>query len=45
MPTTLSEPSPSLLDYLLLENHPTVMRRIAMAQAWRDYAASDAQLP
>jgi STE24 endopeptidase len=35
VPTTLDEPSPSTIDYLLLENHPTIMQRIAMAQAWR----------
>ena len=38
VPTTLDEPSPSTFDYLLLENHPTIMQRIAMAQAWRRYA-------
>ena len=35
VPTTLSEPNPSSFDYVLLENHPTIMQRIAMAQAWR----------
>jgi STE24 endopeptidase len=35
VPTTLDEPSPSTIDYLVLENHPTIMQRIAMAQAWR----------
>jgi STE24 endopeptidase len=35
VPTTLSEPNPSTFDYVLLENHPTIMQRIAMAQAWR----------
>jgi STE24 endopeptidase len=38
VPATLDEPSPSTIDYLLLENHPTIMQRIAMAQAWRRYA-------
>ncbi len=33
--TSLEEPNPSVLDYLWLENHPTLMQRIAMAQAWR----------
>jgi STE24 endopeptidase len=33
--TSLEEPSPSLFDYLWLENHPTLMQRIAMAQQWR----------
>jgi STE24 endopeptidase len=32
--TSLEEPSPPLLDYLFLENHPTLMQRIAMAEAW-----------
>ena len=35
VPTTLDEPNPSSFDYVLLENHPTIMQRIAMAQAWR----------
>jgi len=35
VPTTLDDPSPSTIDYLLLENHPTIMQRLAMAQAWR----------
>jgi STE24 endopeptidase len=35
VPTTLSEPNPSSFEYVLLENHPTIMQRIAMAQAWR----------
>ena len=38
VPTTLDEPSPSTLDYLMLENHPTIVQRIAMAEAWRAYA-------
>jgi Zn-dependent protease with chaperone function len=33
--TSLEEPSPGVLDYLWLENHPTLMQRIAMARAWR----------
>jgi STE24 endopeptidase len=45
VPTTLDEPSPSTFDYLLRENHPTIMQRIAMAQAWRRYATSAAQSP
>jgi STE24 endopeptidase len=32
--TSLEEPNPSLLDYLWLENHPTIAQRIAMAKAW-----------
>ena len=34
--TSLEEPSPPLWDYLWLENHPTLMQRIAMAQRWRE---------
>jgi STE24 endopeptidase len=37
VPTTLEEPSPSTFDYLVLENHPTIVQRIAMAEAWREY--------
>lgn len=37
VPTTLAEPSPSTFDYLMLENHPTIAQRIAMADAWRIY--------
>ncbi len=38
---TDTSPSPSTFDYLLLENHPTLMQRIAMAQAWgMRYAAA-----
>jgi STE24 endopeptidase len=33
--TSLEQPSPSLWDYLWLENHPTLMQRIAMAQRWQ----------
>ena len=33
--TSLEEPNPPLLDYLWLENHPTLTQRIAMAQAWQ----------
>jgi STE24 endopeptidase len=32
--TTLEEPNPSFAEYVLLENHPTVAQRIAMANAW-----------
>jgi Zn-dependent protease with chaperone function len=35
VPTTLDEPNPSAFEYVWLENHPTIMQRIAMAQAWR----------
>ena len=43
--TTLDEPSPSTLEYLVLENHPTIEQRIAMAEAWRAYAKSTTQSP
>ncbi|HEX4526965.1 MAG TPA: M48 family metalloprotease [Gaiellaceae bacterium] len=33
--TSLEEPSPPLWDYLWLENHPTLMQRIAMTERWR----------
>jgi STE24 endopeptidase len=42
VPTTLDEPSPSTWDYVMEENHPTIMQRIAMAKA---YATSAAQSP
>ena len=46
VPTTLSEPNPPLWDYVMLEDHPTLMQRLAMVQAWRArYATSAAQLP
>jgi STE24 endopeptidase len=34
--TSLEQPNPAAWDYLWLENHPTLMQRIAMAQAWRE---------
>ena len=42
VPTTLEAPSPSTVDYLLLENHPTIMQRLAMVVAWRREAAGHA---
>jgi STE24 endopeptidase len=30
-----AEPSPPAWDYLVLEDHPTVLQRIALAEAWR----------
>src|SRR5581483_5236453 len=38
--TSLEQPNPPLLDYLWLENHPTLMQRIAMAQQWRARATA-----
>lgn len=32
--TSLEQPDPPGWDYLWLENHPTLMQRIAMARAW-----------
>ena len=44
--TSLEEPDPATLDYVLFEDHPTIMQRIAMAEAWRRrYATSAAQSP
>jgi len=45
VPTTLEEPRPSTFDYLVLENHPTLVQRIGMAEAWSSYATSAAQSP
>ena len=45
VPTTLDEPSPSTWEYLLLENHPTIAQRIAMAEAWKRYAAARSGRP
>lgn len=39
---TLDDPNPPWWDYVFLENHPTLMQRIAMAKA---YAAAPAQSP
>jgi STE24 endopeptidase len=33
--SSLEQPNPPLLEYLWLENHPTLAQRIAMAQAWK----------
>jgi STE24 endopeptidase len=38
VPTTLDDPTASLADYLLLEDHPTVMQRLEMVRAWREHA-------
>lgn len=34
--TSLEQPSPPLLDYLWLEDHPTLTQRIAMAERWKE---------
>ncbi len=33
--TSLEQPNPPLWDYVMLENHPTLMQRIAMTERWR----------
>jgi STE24 endopeptidase len=35
VPTTLAAPNASTFEYVMLENHPTIMQRLAMVQAWR----------
>jgi STE24 endopeptidase len=32
--TSLSQPRPPTWDYVMFENHPTIVQRIAMANAW-----------
>jgi STE24 endopeptidase len=32
----LSDPNPSTFSYVLFDNHPTLLQRIEMAQAWRE---------
>jgi len=39
-PETLDDPNPPWWDYVFLENHPTLMQRIAMTQYWKRYAAA-----
>jgi len=39
VPTTLDEPDPPTWEVVVLENHPTIAQRIAMAQAWRSWSA------
>lgn len=41
--TSLSDPSPSTWVYLLVENHPTLAQRIAMARAFEERAADAAR--
>jgi STE24 endopeptidase len=33
--TSLAQPNPPTWSYVMLENHPTLMQRIAMAEAWK----------
>jgi STE24 endopeptidase len=35
VPTTLSDPNPPWWDYVMLEDHPTIMQRLAMVAAWQ----------
>ena len=37
--TALAEPDPDVVDYLLFENHPTVMQRIAEVEWWQKHIA------
>jgi STE24 endopeptidase len=37
--TSLSDPSPPTWSYLLTQTHPTLIQRIAMAEAWKTRAA------
>jgi STE24 endopeptidase len=43
--TSLEQPSPPTWDYLLLEDHPTLVQRIAMADAWEARASARAAAP
>jgi STE24 endopeptidase len=36
--TSLSDPSPPTWSYLLMQTHPTLIQRIAMAEAWKTRA-------
>ena len=36
--TSLSDPSPPTWSYLLMQTHPTLIQRIAMAEAWKTQA-------
>ena len=38
----LAQPSPPEWSYVLLDDHPTVIQRIAMTKAWADWAKSRA---
>ena len=40
-PTTLSQPDPGLFRYVLFEDHPTLMQRIALVRAWQRAQASE----
>jgi Zn-dependent protease with chaperone function len=36
--TSLQQPDPPTWSYVFFDTHPTLMQRIAMAQAWEDGA-------
>jgi STE24 endopeptidase len=33
--TALADPNPPAWSYLIMQSHPTIEQRIAMAEAWR----------
>ena len=37
--TSLEQPNPPTWSYLFFDTHPTLMQRIAMAQAWKERGA------
>jgi STE24 endopeptidase len=41
----LSDPNPSIFSYVLFANHPTLLQRIAMTQAWADRRKSAVNRP
>jgi Zn-dependent protease with chaperone function len=43
--TSLQQPRPPTWDYLLLEDHPTIVQRIAMADAWQGRVSARAASP
>ena len=36
-----ADPSPPTWSYLLLDTHPSMAKRVAMAEAWRERRAGD----
>ena len=36
--TSLSDPDPPTWSYLLMQTHPTLIQRVAMAEAWKNQA-------
>jgi STE24 endopeptidase len=37
----LADPDPPTWDYVLLENHPTIVQRVALAEVWEDQGSSE----